>query len=90
MAAQRKSASATQLIQRLEKPNAPHQEASIAAIGDAEGAAPVTSPARDLQKRLRGHFNPMVREFSARFVTLAVALTCLGTWVAGFGLHSTL
>ncbi|MDJ0920820.1 MAG: hypothetical protein QNI84_06800 [Henriciella sp.] len=90
MAAQRKSESVTQLVRRLEARPTDDETQRVSAVDDPEAVAPIASPARHLQKQLRGHFNPMVREFSARFVTLALTLACLGTWVAGFGLHSTL
>ncbi|MEM8615419.1 MAG: hypothetical protein AAGF20_00640 [Pseudomonadota bacterium] len=50
----------------------------------------VPSPARQLQDRLDAHFAPMAKRLSARFVTLLVGLTCLGTWLSGYGLYASL
>jgi hypothetical protein len=52
--------------------------------------ASVASPARDLQDRLDAHFVTRHHPMTARFVTLLVVFTCLGTWVTGVGLYSTL
>jgi len=50
----------------------------------------VASPARDLQGRLDAHFATRHHPMTARFVTLLVMFTCLGTWATGVGLYATL
>ena len=90
MAAQRKTDPAAETEPKKRKAVEPQQEGAIGAIGDVVTSAPVASPARDLQVQLRRHYTPMVHEFSSRFVTLAVTLTCLGIWLAGTSLESTL
>lgn len=61
----------------------------IAASGEQD-ITPVASPAKDLQDKLDAHFVPMNKKMSARFVTLLVMFTCLGTWISGVGLYGTL
>lgn len=62
------------------------------ALSEATAAevAAVASPARDLQGRLDAHFATRHHPMTARFVTLLVMFTCLGTWVTGVGLYATL
>lgn len=60
---------------------------SDAAAADVNAVA---SPARDLQGRLDAHFATRHHPMTARFVTLLVMFTCLGTWVTGVGLYATL
>ncbi len=64
--------------------------ADIITTTDELDVAPVASPAKDLQDKLDAHFLPMNKKMSARFVTLLVMFTCLGTWVSGVGLYGTL
>ena len=64
--------------------------AEIVATADNLSIAPVVSPAKDLQDKLDAHFLPMSKKMSARFVTLLVMFTCVGTWISGVGLYSTL
>ncbi|MEO0551100.1 MAG: hypothetical protein AAFZ91_14360 [Pseudomonadota bacterium] len=90
MAAQRKSKTSIEVEGKPAKRKTPRSEAAISAIDETVIAKPVPSPARQLQARIRGHYNPMVREFSSRFVTVALTVACLGTWVAGSGLYATL
>ena len=61
-------------------------------LSDAAAAevSAVASPARDLQGRLDAHFATRHHPMTARFVTLLVMFTCLGTWVTGVGLYATL
>jgi len=61
-------------------------------LSDAAGAdvSAVASPARDLQGRLDAHFAGRHHPMTARFVTLLVMFTCLGTWISGVGLYATL
>lgn len=50
-----------------------------------EGSVSRPSPARDLQRRLHAHYVPQTNEFMTRFVTLFVAFTLIGTWLAQTG-----
>jgi hypothetical protein len=66
------------------------EQAEIIATADDLSIAPVVSPAKDLQDKLDAHFLPMSKKMSARFVTLLVMFTCVGTWISGVGLYGTL
>ena len=89
MAAQRRPKSEAPSQSPKSEPVLPTGSIVVSTGADAAGLGPVASPARQLQRRLQRQYNPMVREFSSRFVTLMVSLTCLGTWVAGSGAYST-
>ena len=72
--------------------NVVDETAAEPALSDAAAVEPVAvaSPARDLQDRLDAHFVTRHHPMTARFVTLLVIFTCLGTWVTGVGLYATL
>lgn len=69
-----------------------HSAESSEIIATSAGSAinPVASPAKALQDKLDAHFLPMGKRMSARFVTLLVMFTCVGTWVSGIGLYGIL
>lgn len=51
---------------------------------------PVTSPAKALQDKLKRHFSVRQTKFSAQFITWLVIGACVGTWLGGIGLYSSL
>jgi hypothetical protein len=66
------------------------ENAEIIAAAEGVDIDPVASPAKALQDKLDAHFLPMGKTMSARFVTLLVMFTCVGTWVSGIGLYGAL
>lgn len=64
------------------------EKPGIAADLDGASLAAHPSPARALQARLHAQFVPASRQMLSRYVTLALMLTCIGTWIAGSGLNT--
>ena len=81
----------------LRKPEKqPLEDAAVASVGDvadfdaSSSVSPVNSPAKALQDRLDQHFSVRRTTFSAQFITWLVIGACIGTWLGGIGLYSTL
>ncbi len=86
MAALKKTGSKT--VER--KSNDSRVETGLGPTEDLIIAEPGVSPAKVMQDQLDAHFMPVGQKMSARFVTLLVMFTCVGSWVGGIGLYSTL